>query len=273
MLPEVLIAHLGDMANSNGSSTSAVEISLLVPCDESERDGYVHLGKASQPVRALIVDDFDSKSPRGKWFRSQVSATDWRFISAILEFRRAGLEQNQVVLDKAFEELRKIADQPESARVVLVTKELAQALARPRNAMEVLPQAVSNALQNTQLVLWWPEKEQSFALSIYCSNPATAVLARALIGTKALRVCPQCGGMFLPNPPQQQYCDDRCGSAYRTARSRSKKKVEATTEWHFYDKWNAQFVLTPTIAEVTESFRNWFQSSKKSLRRQKRHGL
>jgi len=82
---------------------------------------------------------------------------------------------------------------------------------------------MSNAIQDARLVTWWPgNKAPLVSPGIYCPDWKTAAYVMLLMGT--IRVCPKCGNPFVPKTDNQDYCTPAHGVAYRTARSRGRKK-------------------------------------------------
>lgn len=84
-------------------------------------------------------------------------------------------------------------------------------------------EAMSHAIKNARWVAWWPFSGEHEALpGVYCPYMSTAVAAALFI--RSVRVCPQCGVPFVPKQDNVDYCQPSHGVAYRTARSREKKR-------------------------------------------------
>jgi hypothetical protein len=81
---------------------------------------------------------------------------------------------------------------------------------------------MNKALMHARIVMWLSDAEQQFVPGIYCPDWKTAAFASLFNG--GLRVCPKCGAPFTPKKSNQVCCTAAHGVAYRTARSRWRKK-------------------------------------------------
>jgi hypothetical protein len=87
-------------------------------------------------------------------------------------------------------------------------------------------QLMSTALQHARVVMWFTtEGPRPFSPAIYCPDLRTAVFAMRWAG--GIRICPKCEKPFVPGQDNIGYCTPAHGVAYRTARSRAKKKRAA----------------------------------------------
>jgi hypothetical protein len=85
-------------------------------------------------------------------------------------------------------------------------------------------EAMSHAIRNARWVAWWPFGGEHVASpGVYCPNTSTAAAMALFI--QGVRVCPQCGVPFVPKQDNVDYCKPAHGVAYRTARSREKKRM------------------------------------------------
>ena len=86
-------------------------------------------------------------------------------------------------------------------------------------------EAMSHAIKNARWVAWWPfSGEHEATPGVYCPEMSTAVATALFI--KSVRVCPHCGVPFVSKQDNVDYCKPAHGVAYRTARSREKKRAE-----------------------------------------------
>lgn len=81
---------------------------------------------------------------------------------------------------------------------------------------------MTTALQSVRLGLWFTAKKRLFSPAIFCPDWRSA--AFAILFTDGLRICPKCKLPFIPEKETQEYCTPAHGVAFRTARSRAKKK-------------------------------------------------
>jgi hypothetical protein len=85
-------------------------------------------------------------------------------------------------------------------------------------------EAMSHAIKNARWVAWWPFSGEQEALpGVYCPDMSTAVAMALFI--QDVRVCPKCGVPFVPKQENVDYCKPAHGVAYRTARSRERKRT------------------------------------------------
>jgi hypothetical protein len=82
-----------------------------------------------------------------------------------------------------------------------------------------------NFLQNARLIAWRPPKEGTLQSGLHCPDLKTA--AFVLMALDGIRVCPKCHRPFIPKTDRECYCRPSHGIAYRTARSRRKRKGTA----------------------------------------------
>lgn len=86
-------------------------------------------------------------------------------------------------------------------------------------------EAMSHVTKNARWVTWVPFSGEHIARpGIYCPDASTAVAITLFF--QKMRVCPHCGAPFVPEPDNAEYCSPAHGVAYRTARSREKKRRE-----------------------------------------------
>jgi len=85
---------------------------------------------------------------------------------------------------------------------------------------------LSRHLEGVKLVLRYRDREMIPAL--VCPTVSAAFLLRTLMSAAGanvgIRLCPNCGNVFLQKRPDQNYCSVRCREAHRVARFRARKK-------------------------------------------------
>lgn len=86
-------------------------------------------------------------------------------------------------------------------------------------------EVMSHAVKNVRWVTWSPASgEHNPAPAAYCPDMSTALAMAVFLDS--VRVCPHCGRPFTPKQDNVDYCSPAHGAAYRTARSREKKRRE-----------------------------------------------
>jgi hypothetical protein len=83
---------------------------------------------------------------------------------------------------------------------------------------------MSNVLQDARLVMWCSDKEGRFLPGVYCPDWKTAAFVTMVM--EHIRVCPKCHQPFIPKADNVDYCTPAHGVAYRTARSRTKRRAQ-----------------------------------------------
>jgi hypothetical protein len=85
---------------------------------------------------------------------------------------------------------------------------------------------LSRHLEGVRLVLRYRDREM--IPTLVCPTLSAAFLLRTLMSAVGanvgIRLCPNCGNVFLQKRPDQNYCSVRCREAHRVARFRARQK-------------------------------------------------
>ena len=189
------------------------------------------------PVRVLQDKELDKNTERGRKLWGRLSKRERERLLALITFRKAMEEKDALAianLEAAYrsilaEVLHLEASELGNAQSAIQTfarlyaKNSGPSTGTPQR---ILAKVLSNVLGKAQLVLWWKDNERRFLPAIYCPDVATALYVRALVkfvGGKSFLVCPHCGGFFVQQRSDQDYCSIRCREAHRVARWREAK--------------------------------------------------
>lgn len=238
-------------------NNAVTALSILIPAERGEEEGFVSFrGELGiKPVRTLRNTDLKHARKVMREHEAMHFSAVIRLIQVALAGTRDGLALTKGIkmLCEAYEMKKKWAgpsvpfpppvnpdkERTRYARAVaelmkLPPEQAEEALEiyeglRPgpllrSNPIQWVSFEISEAVRTAQLVLWW--SGQSPRPAIWCPDLRTAFYARALLGS--FRICPQCGGPFFPQRPDQNYCSVAHREAYRVARWRSRKKQQTT---------------------------------------------
>ena len=207
------------------------------------------MGETPQPVRAFRTEDLKDAS-------KNLSHDESRRFIAVIRLKRA-LENpaDSVEIEKAARALQPFAPQPYGPESpfggfypvihvisrdpykerVFWPKHMVEQIARSygldssfyakADPRVLLSYVLSNELRGARLVLWWAV--QKFRPALWCPDIRTAFYARVLLGViggKGFGVCPHCGGGFVQDRPDQEYCSISHREAHRVARWRAQQK-------------------------------------------------
>jgi hypothetical protein len=166
----------------------------------------------TRPIRVLTDADVTNEN-----VRRILGAADYRVLTGALDLRQ-GLSTDDAKLRQ--QGFQKIEPGP-------LPGPLAEFFAQdPRWARLRFPEIVTDQLKGVQLVMWFAPKSQQFTPALFCRDLRTGVFLKSLMD---VRSCPHCGDLFLPHKTNVLYHSLACREAYRTGRSRWRKKQQQLT--------------------------------------------
>jgi len=231
---------------------SVTELSVLIPCGQSERDGVANFSppkpvlKGGRPIRqdgGIMVRYSSVRALREDELRpgskanliQRLNREDQKRLLGLLSFRQAVENGDKLQLERLEKDYLQIvpdilaASSPEikinEATKALIEAASARTFAQrhtQESAATLLAQILTKVLRHARLVLWW--NDERFLPALYCPDLKTALYVRALLGIvggKALLLCPRCGKPFFQQRSDQGYCSVRCREAHRVARWRA----------------------------------------------------
>jgi hypothetical protein len=91
--------------------------------------------------------------------------------------------------------------------------------------IRVLSAEITSELRHVKFVVWCPSAQPKPAL--YSSTNLAAAYAFSLLGRWVGWIqCVNCGEFFRQTRPNQKWCSEACGNAYRVRKSQAKKRAE-----------------------------------------------
>jgi hypothetical protein len=153
-----------------------------------------------RPIRCLTDKDLKEAS-------RVLDANEKRLLSGALDLRQ-GFQTNDALLrEQGFEKIGAGAPQI-----------MAQ---NPLWASLRYPVVVTEQLKDVRLVMWFSSRNNQFTPALFCPNVHVGLFLKSLM---EIRSCPYCGTLFLPGKNNIIYCSIPHREAYRTGRSRWRKK-------------------------------------------------
>jgi hypothetical protein len=220
------------------------QIPVLIPCGQKERDGVANflsprihpdppLRVIPSPVRALRAEELDKNTERGRQLWRALSSADQQRLLGLIGLRQAleaadglSVEKLERAYLKVMPDLQVTLPGTSESVKEIIYEASARTYAQRGVSPGMLALLLTRALKRARLVLWWHQKRRRFLPAIYCTDVATALYVRALLGVAgggALLVCPHCGTPFIQQRSDQDYCSIRCREAHRVARWRAAK--------------------------------------------------
>jgi hypothetical protein len=163
----------------------------------------------SDTRRIRVLTDADVTNENA---RRILGADDYRVLTGALDLRQ-GLSTNDAKLRQ--QGFQKIEPGPLPDPH---TEFLAQ---NPSWAGLRFPVIVTDQLKDVRLVMWFAPKSQQFTPALFCPDLRVGVFLKSLMD---VRSCPHCGDLFLPHKTNVLYHSLACREAYRTGRTRWRKK-------------------------------------------------
>jgi hypothetical protein len=198
-----------------------VTLPLLVDAETPENaDGEctVFLGNhtVTQKVRIISPDALK------KWLQRDTRTGLSRALRGLGKLKRAYAAEDPRATRAAIEEVRPLI--PTFPGVTLVEDYSSEKICG--GARWAFTETMGHAIKNARWTVWWPYSgNHEPAPGVYCPDMSTAVAMALFI--EGVRVCPHCGAPFVPKQDNQDYCKAAHGVAYRTAKSRAKKRTES----------------------------------------------
>jgi hypothetical protein len=205
-------------------SLHTVTLPILIKAEKGDKtDGLGTLLPAPDQVSFTdlhVVTSGDVWKRLDKWKRSQPNLR--RLCGGISLMRRAYEARDEVKLRQALESVWKFV--PTIMPGSVITKEPLKTEQNWRWVNWIYSRLMSNLLQSSRFIFLYTVKDENQALmpGLYCPDWQTA--AFAFFGADLIRECPKCHEMFIPKSEKTYYCKPAHGVAYRTARSRWRKK-------------------------------------------------
>jgi hypothetical protein len=163
----------------------------------------------SDTRRIRVLTDADVTNENA---RRILGADDYRVLTGALDLKQGLSTEDAKLRQQGFQ---KIEPSP-------LPGSLAEFFAQnPRWAQLRFPVIVTDQLEDVRLVMWFAPKRQQFTPALFCPNLRVGVFLKSLMD---VRSCPHCGDLFLPRKTNVLYHSVTCREAYRTGRSRWRKK-------------------------------------------------
>jgi len=202
-------------------SLQTVTLPLLVDADTldgAEGECAVFTSQGRMRLQKVRIIDPDGLV---LWLGRDTRSGLARALRGLGLLRRAYEARDARALRDAVEQVRPLLPKPQFGKVT----EDWTGVKIWAGAQWLYSEAMSHAIKNARWVAWWPFSGEHEALpGLYCPEMSTAVATALFI--KSVRVCPQCGVPFVSKQDNVEYCKPAHGVAYRTARSREKKRSE-----------------------------------------------
>lgn len=170
-----------------------------------EKDDKGHSWRSDdRPIRLVTDKDLEGAN-------RILSPDDKRLLSGALDLRKGFETGDELLRKQGFEKV-----DPGMPDV------LNAAMAKyPPYARATFPRVVTERLKGVRLVMWHSPRKNQFTPALWCPDLPTGVFLKSLMD---MRSCPYCGDLFLPGKNNVIYCSILHREAYRTGRSRWRKK-------------------------------------------------
>jgi len=203
---------------------------IFVRAGEGERwDGFapfletISPGVRKTPKLRLVVDG-DLKRPL---LQKHLNKLELDLIMGALELRTAYKRDDTPAAERAYEKLWPWLEpgEPSEQDPMLRRFYSTKIGERIRWAALHFPRAVTKAMDDARLMLFFWPKRQRFVIALFCGSWKAAIMA--CLQLQRIRMCP-CGKLFIPAKGNIEYCCDRHGNYYRTMRWRQRRKAGIT---------------------------------------------
>jgi len=197
---------------------------VLIPCQESERDGVIWYWRVNPsrigglPVRLLKGKPLQPKQPL--WDENFLDTAD--LLDAINQRDQSEVER---LIHEQLDDLGR--KQKTDLPVGLDTRQSEEAI---KNPISYAAANLSSGLDGARFVVWWRDREKCLDVGIYCPQPRAAAYSHLLAHAAdpfPVGRCKECKKRLLRNRwHPSTYCSHKCRNTRNVRESRKRKRQQ-----------------------------------------------